>query len=128
MSFFDGIGATIAQKSNEVAAMTRDMVDATSMTGQISKLNKVLQQQYQVLGEHYFQENAEVVEDPFVDDLEQIRATLQEITSLKMKVEQLKSNSASASVQASQMASYCPACGTKLSEGSIFCTSCGTKL
>lgn len=125
MGFLDGIGATITQKSNEVASKTRDMVDATSMNGSISKINKTILQQYQVLGEKYYKQHLSDESPEFAEDIKAISASFSEINDLYARIEGIKNNTNNTAQAAS---GFCTSCGAKVTAGSLFCTSCGAKL
>lgn len=134
MGFLDGLGATISQKSNEVAAKTRDMVEITNMNGQIAKLNKTLQQQYQALGEHYYQTNKEAEDDRFIDEVKAIGETLAMITNLNDSIEKLRATNTAAVSMISQATMQnrnfivCQQCGAQIAMDSAFCTACGAKV
>lgn len=136
MGFLDGLGATISQKSNEVAAKTRDMVEITNINGQIAKLNKTLQQQYQILGEHYYQEKREVEEDSFKEEINAIGETLSTIAQLNDSIEKLRAanNTAASMVSRTSTAMQntnlivCQKCGAQIAADSMFCTACGAKV
>lgn len=127
MGFLEGIGATITQKSNEMASKTRDMVDATSMSGTISRLNKNLALQYQAIGEKYYNAHKNDEDAEFSEDIAAINAVFAEIDTLQGKIEGLKQAPASAA-PANEAVQFCTACGAKVTPGSAFCTSCGAKL
>lgn len=136
MGFLDGLGATISQKSNEMAAKTRDMVEITNMNGQIAKLNKALQQQYQTLGEHYYQENKETEEAKFAEEMKAIEETLSAIANLNASIEKLRAANAAAVPQMVQTpvtmqtanVMVCQKCGAQIAADSAFCTACGAKV
>lgn len=136
MGFLDGLGATISQKSNEMAAKTRDMVEITNINGQIAKLNKTLQQQYQILGEHYYQENREVEGDRFTEEINAIGETLSTITQLNDSVAKLRAANNPAVSMTSQASTVmqntnsivCQKCGAQIAADSMFCTACGAKV
>lgn len=86
MGFFEGLGATISQKSNEVAAKTRDAVEITNLNGQNAKLNKMLLQQYQVLGERYYMVHKEPENSEFPEEVAEINKILTEIADNEKKM------------------------------------------
>lgn len=130
MSFLDGLGVTISQKSNEVASKTKDMVEITNMNGQIAKLQKTLVQQYQTLGEQYYAANKEAEDDPFIGAIGEIRNTFAQIDELNAKINLLKNGKPVNPVvqQDAGAAIFCRNCGARLAADAVFCTSCGTKL
>lgn len=130
MSFLDGLGVTISQKSNEVASKTKDMVEITNMNGQIAKLQKTLVQQYQTLGEQYYAANKEAEADPFIGVIGEIRNTFAQMDELNAKINLLK-NGKPANPVAQPMtvgSVFCRNCGSKLASDAVFCTVCGVKL
>lgn len=127
MGFLEGLGVTISQKSNQVASKTRDMVEITNLNGQIAKLNKLLLQQYQLLGEHYYTANKGKEELDFSAEITEIDRILAEISENNGRIENLKAMS-NTTDQLEQNSIFCKYCGAKIPVDSLFCASCGAKL
>lgn len=126
MGFLEDLGATISQKSSEVAAKTRDMMDIASMNGQIDRHKKSVGAIFASIGERYFEEHKDDLGDPFAQDFAELNRLFGEIEELNEKISALKAVSATVSPNSSH--SFCSGCGAELAVGDAFCPACGKRI
>ena len=102
-------------------------MEITNLNGQNAKLNKMLLQQYQVLGERYYMVHKEPENSEFPEEVAEINKILTEIADNEKKIEYLKATSSNGEQQG-QNVCFCKYCGAKIPADALFCVACGAKL
>ncbi|MGI6776663.1 MAG: zinc-ribbon domain-containing protein [Acetivibrionales bacterium] len=155
MAFFENLGKRVGEVAQTAAKKSSDLMEITKLNMSISTEEDKIQKLYQKIGREVYQRfcsNDEVL-DYFKEDCKSISNHMENISSIKEKIRQIKNirvctgcgaeiGSSSSfcpkcgtKIEAEQPPAQersnekiCPSCGGKLAEGALFCTSCGTKV
>lgn len=116
MAFFEHLGKTVNNATQEAVKKTKNATEIAKLNSQISSLKAKAEQNYQALGERYFQ----LFGDAPVTELAELVDNLKDLTSQISACEK--------EIQVLMGMIQCPSCGKLLEKDSVFCTSCGLKI
>lgn len=116
MAFFDEIGKKISYTGQEAVKQTRIMANVAKYNGNISALERRMQEIFLQLGRQYFQDHQNELNAEYATQVSEVNKCLKEIEELRDKIQQEKG------------VTICSQCGAEVSNNSAFCSSCGAKV
>lgn len=152
MSFFDDLGKTITNKSQDVAKKAKDITDVTRLNSQISSERKIIDNYYLEIGKLYYQRYQDVPEKGFEEYIEKIQKSEKNIEQWNKEIVRIKKlrkcvncgadipadalfcnvcgarNELSSAVSAQSSSEFCPKCGTAIGTDAVFCLNCGNRV
>lgn len=116
MDFFNKLGDTIVNATQEAVEKGKDMTDIAKLQYEIRSKEEFCKKKFEEVGRKYFEEAKDVIPENYVDLFEEIEAANRRIAELKDQIADKKGGIA------------CPKCGEVAAAGASFCSACGAKL
>lgn len=116
MGFFDKLGDSIVNATQEVGKQAKGMTDVAKLQYEARSKEDFLNKQYQEIGKKFYEENKDNVPEDYAVLFEEVDGALKRIAEIKEQVAYNKGGKA------------CPNCGAVVTAGSSFCASCGAKV
>jgi len=118
MDFFSKVGETITSKSKDVAKKAKEFTEVSSLRGQISTQEELMNKTFLEIGKTYYetQKDSTDIEPVTADKFREIDLIYAEINRLKHEIDEIKG------------IFKCPECGGEVPEPSTFCPICGTAM
>ncbi|SHF19245.1 zinc-ribbon domain-containing protein [Desulforamulus putei] len=109
----------IGEKAKEITKRSGELLEVTKMRYEISKLEKIMVNNIEAIGELYYRKFKG--EEELSAEIERLcqatRGVEQDIQKLREQIEKLMPKPA-----------VCSQCGTELPEGANYCPNCGTRV
>jgi len=115
MAFFDKVGETISSKTTMVANKAKEIAEVTSLNGQISTCEDIIQKTYVTLGKAYYEANKDNAEDEYAEQCIAIKDALAGVEKLKDQIRTIKG------------IKICTNCGGEIPNSNIYCPHCGKR-
>lgn len=116
MDFFQKIGNTLSNTGKDIAKKTKDMSDISKLNREITDQQEVINKTYSKIGKFYF-ENYSNLDYPELKELcDSIKEAKKKIEGFKAEITQIKG------------IINCPKCNAEVSVTAAFCGNCGCKL
>lgn len=116
MAFFDKIGEVVSTKSRDIAQKAKEMADISSLNGQISNQEEIINRMYLEIGKNYYEVNKNEAEALYNGQCAAITEAFDKISAIKKEIQVIKK------IQ------ICPNCGAEIPAGVSFCSGCGSKV
>lgn len=118
MAFFNEIGKKISQTGQSAVQKTKEMADVAKLNSVVTEQEKILNQQYQILGKLFYEKSIEG--DNSLTDFSEL------FDSISKKMAEIKSYNEQ--IKLIKGIEKCPNCGNDISLEAAFCLHCGTKI
>lgn len=141
MSFFDDLGKTLTDKSQEVAKKAKDVTEVTRLNSQISSEQKKIEACYTDIGRMYYQKMNGNPEPEYAELAAQISQSMANIEAWRSEITRIRKikKCVNCGAEISADAQFCNMCGAKnevvqeaeapgSAGGTIFCKGCGQQL
>lgn len=152
MAFMDklkGFTDTVSAKGAEAVQKAKDMAEVASLNSQIKTENDGIKLAYQDIGEKIFNEQRDMEDSPFIEQINSIKRKLAKITELEKEISNIKGTKKCPNCgeiigvlaevcpkcqapcvipESEPLERVCPACGEPAAEEDTFCANCGRKL
>ena len=137
MGFFDKLGAQITNAGRTVSQNVKNVSDSSSLNREINGHQKTIQQKYAEIGQLFYEKYCEAPECEFSEQVEEIKASMQEIARLQAEIKEVKARKAELvpipedeqkPVSPSLATMVCTKCGNTYDSAQVFCSICGEKL
>lgn len=115
MSFFDDLGKTLTDKSQEVAKKAKDVTEVTRLNSQISSEQKKIESCYTEIGRIYYQKMSANPEPEYAELAGQISQSMANIEACRNEITKIR------------RIKKCVNCGAEISADAMFCNMCGAK-
>ena len=116
MDFFNKIGDSIVNATQEVGEKAKGMTDIAKLQYEMKSKEDFLNKQYQEIGKMFYEANKSEAPEEYAQVFEEVEAVAVKISELQEEIASLKGGKA------------CPKCGAIVSSAASFCSECGTKL
>lgn len=116
MGFWDNVGKTISDASQEVIQKGKDMADVAKYNSLITEEEKKITSIYEQIGKKYVDEYGESPANLFAEYIEALKISQDKISEYQQKLKNLKG------------VTKCLSCGAEVPNGSLFCVVCGAKI
>lgn len=116
MAFFEQLGKTINDASDNLKRKTQNFSEVNSLEKQVNANQGVIQNTYAEIGRAYYEAHKEDAQDVYADQCRVITDALNQIAQLQDQIRIKKG------IQ------LCPNCGAQLAPGSAFCAGCGAQV
>lgn len=114
MDFFNKLGDVISETGKDVSQKMADLTGIARLNMDVRKREDFVKKQYLEIGKQYYDLHKEDGE-PFFQEINLIRETLQEIEELKAQIAELKGKK------------KCSVCGAVNEDEAMYCIKCGAK-
>ena len=137
MPVFDEIGKKISSVGQNTVKAVNDFSQTTKLKDKIKAEQNAINNYYLEIGQAYFKQNADTVDGPYAEFINQVRSRLGRIAELEREISviQNKKTCLNCGAGAEMDCLFCPYCGTAFPsslnsrvEDSDFCTKCGARL
>lgn len=116
MAIFGNLGRKISDAGQTVAQQTKDMAETTKLNGQISALEKKLNELFLTFGRTCYEQQKDDASSENREALDEIGGIYDQIQSLNERIKQIKGFE------------KCPRCGADVPNDALFCSNCGLKI
>ncbi len=90
MDFFEKIGETIISKGKDVGDKAKEVAEIASLKNQIRVCEGVIKKNYAEIGKAYYQENADLENNPYEKQCTAIKNAEKGIADLEEKIRAMK--------------------------------------
>ena len=116
MAFFEQLGKTINEASDNLKRKTQNFSEVNSLEKQVNTNQSVVQNMYAEIGRAYYEAHKEDAQNDYAEQCRTITDALNQIAQLQDQIRIKKG------IQ------LCPNCGAQLAPGSVFCAGCGAQV
>lgn len=116
MEFFNKLGDTIVNATQEVGEKAKGMTDVAKLQYEMKTKEDFINKQYQEIGKLYYQNNRVSASEEYKELFDEVDAAQTRISEIKDKIAFMKGGKT------------CPKCGVIVESKAAFCSSCGAKM
>lgn len=116
MEFFNKLGDTVVNATQEVSSKAKDMTGLAKLQYEKKVKENELEKKYQEIGEKFFKQNQEAFPEEYTELFDEVELILSKINELTDEIADIKGGKA------------CPKCGAVVSTKAAFCSECGAKI
>ncbi len=124
----------VSEKGAEAVQKAKDMAEISSLNSQIKNENDAIKLAYQTIGEAIYQEQKDIENGRFDEQVQAIKRKLARIAELEKSITAIKGTKIckACGEEIGALADFCPKCGAKYVEETIvtekICPACGAKV
>ena len=125
---------TVSTKSAEAVQKAKDMAEISSLNSQIKNEKDAIKLAYQTIGEIIFEEQKDVENGRFDEQVQAVKRKLAKIAELEKSITEIKGTKIckGCGAEMGALAEFCPKCGKPYVEEVIdtekICPACGAKV
>lgn len=116
MAFFEQLGKTLNEASDNLKRKTQNFSEVNSLEKQVNANQSVVQNLYVEIGRAYYEAHKGDAQGDYAEQCRMITDALNQIAQLQDQIRMKKG------IQ------LCPNCGAQLTPGSMFCAGCGAQV
>lgn len=116
MAFFEQLGKTLNEASDNLKRKTQNFSEVNSLEKQVNANQSVVQSLYVEIGRAYYEAHKGDAQNDYAEQCRTITDALNQIAQLQDQIRMKKG------IQ------LCPNCGAQLAPGSMFCAGCGAQV
>lgn len=116
MDFFNKVGDSIVNATQEVSEKAKGMTDIARLQYEMKTKENFLNKKYEEVGKMFYQQNKTSFPEEYAELFGEIEMTIERMQELKDDIAELKGGKA------------CPKCGAVIGSTAVFCSECGAKI